>query len=194
MNHSICAGLALVSLCAFTGGCKKHVAAATPVTHAATPSAASFTPARTPDAPPKTAPARVASTTPSRMPDAATRARIQELLNRIQDAHFDYNKHNLRPDAEAALQKDAQTLGEIIRQYPDFRLVVEGYCDERGSEEFNLALGDARARQAKDYLAVLGVPSNQLNIVSYGKDRPICTEDTEACWQMNRRAHIAQAQ
>jgi len=128
------------------------------------------------------------------MPYAAARARIEELLHRIQDAHFDYNKHTLRPDAEAALRKDAQTLAEIIRQYPDFKLTVEGHCDERGSEEYNLALGDARATQARDYLATLGLPGNQLRTVSYGKEKPACMEHDEACWQMNRRAHITQAQ
>jgi peptidoglycan-associated lipoprotein len=127
------------------------------------------------------------------MPDAATRARIQDLLNRIQDAYFDYDKHTIRPDAETALRTDAQALGDIIRQYPDFRLTVEGYCDERGSEEYNLALGDARAKQAKEYLAGLGVPGNQLNVISYGKDKPVCDDHDEACWQRNRRAHITQA-
>ena len=128
------------------------------------------------------------------MPDAATRARIQDLLNRIQDAYFDYDKHTIRADAQAALNSDAQTLGDIIRQYPDFHLTVEGYCDERGSEEYNLALGDARAKQAKEYLASMGVPGNQLNVISYGKDRPVCMDQTEGCWQKNRRAHITQAQ
>jgi peptidoglycan-associated lipoprotein len=128
------------------------------------------------------------------MPDPTTRARIQELLDRIQDAHFDYDKHNLRPDAEAALQSDAKTLTEIIKQYPDFKLTIEGHADERGSEEYNLALGNERAQQAKQYLTQLGLPPAQLNIVSYGKEKPICNEQTEACWQMNRRAHITQAQ
>jgi peptidoglycan-associated lipoprotein len=128
------------------------------------------------------------------MPDAATRARIQDLLNRIQDAYFDYDKHAIRPDAENALKTDAQTLSDIIRQYPDFKLTVEGHCDERGSEEYNLALGDARAKQAKEYLATLGLPGDQLNIISYGKDRPACADHDEACWQKNRRAHISQAQ
>jgi peptidoglycan-associated lipoprotein len=128
------------------------------------------------------------------MPDAATRARIQDLLNRIQDAYFDYDKHTIRPDAENALKTDAQTLADIIRQYPDFKLTVEGHCDERGSEEYNLALGDARAKQAKEYLATLGLPGDQLNIISYGKDRPACADHDEACWQKNRRAHISQAQ
>ena len=67
-----------------------------------------------------------------------------------------------------------------------------GHCDERGSEEYNLALGDARSKQAKQYLAGLGLPDNQLREVSYGKDRPVCTEHDEACWQKNRRAHITQ--
>ena len=128
------------------------------------------------------------------MPDAATRARIQDLLNRIQDAYFDYDKHILRPDAETALKTDAQTLAVIIKQYPEYKLTVEGHCDERGSEEYNLALGDARAKQAQQYLAGLGLPGEQLRIVSYGKDRPICSDHDEACWQKNRRAHITQEQ
>ncbi len=128
------------------------------------------------------------------LPDAATRARIQDLLNRIQDAYFDYNKHTLRPDAEAALKMDAQTLADIIKQYPDFKLTVEGFADERGSDEYNLALGDARAKQTKEYLSNLGLPGNQLAAISYGKDKPVCTEHDEDCWQKNRRTHITQAQ
>ncbi len=132
--------------------------------------------------------------TASNMPDQATRNRIQELLNRIQDAYFDYNKHNIRPDAQAALAADAKTLGEILKQYPDYKLTVQGYCDERGSEEYNLALGEKRADQAKEYLASLGVPGDQLKTVSYGKEKQICSEHDEACWQKNRRAHITQQQ
>jgi peptidoglycan-associated lipoprotein len=128
------------------------------------------------------------------MPDEATRARIQDLLNRIQDVYFDYDKNNLRQDALVALKSDAHTLADIIRQYPNFKLTVEGYCDERGSEEYNLALGDERAKRAEEYLVTLGLPENQLKTVSYGKERPVCTEHDEACWQRNRRAHITQAQ
>ncbi|HUE04493.1 MAG TPA: OmpA family protein, partial [Bryobacteraceae bacterium] len=89
---------------------------------------------------------------------------------------------------------DAKTLGEILSQYPDYKLTVQGYCDERGSEEYNLALGDKRAVQAKDYLAELGVPASQLLTVSFGKEKQICSEHDEACWQKNRRAHITQEQ
>jgi peptidoglycan-associated lipoprotein len=193
MSKQILTALALIALCAFTGACKKKVAVVTPPAPAAPAVRESVTPTQ-PAAEPAARPAEVASTPPSRMPDAATKARIQELLDRIQDAHFDYNKHTLRPDAEETLRKDAQTLAEIIRQYPDFKLTVEGHCDERGSDEYNMALGDARAKQAKEYLAVLGLPANQLLTVSYGKERPECTEHDEACWQRNRRAHITQAQ
>jgi len=159
---------------------------ATPSTRAAT---ASSRPAQTPASNYQSA----RNTTP-RTPDAATRAQIQELLNRIQDAYFDYDKHDLRTDAQTALKSDAQTLAEIIKQYPDFKLTIEGHCDERGSEEYNMALGDARSKQAKEYLATLGLPSNQLQEVSLGKDKPICTEHDEACWQKNRRAHLTQEQ
>jgi len=128
------------------------------------------------------------------MPDAATRARIQDLLDRIQDAYFDYDKHDIRPDAQKTLSEDAHTLAEILKDYPDYKLTVEGHCDERGSEEYNMALGDARAKQAKEFLVSLGIPGSQLKTVSYGKDKPVCTDQNEDCWQKNRRAHITQEQ
>jgi peptidoglycan-associated lipoprotein len=186
-----CAALTALSL-TFSGCAKKVAAKAPPPPPPArtTPTVAS-NPAPTRN---YSQPAQAASTTPPRMPDAATRARIQDLLNRIQDAYFDYNQHVLRPDAEAALKMDAQTLADIIKQYPDFKLTVEGYADERGSDEYNLALGDARAKQTKEYLSNLGLPGNQLAVMSYGKDKPVCTEHDEECWQKNRRTHITQAQ
>ncbi|HZS54355.1 MAG TPA: OmpA family protein [Bryobacteraceae bacterium] len=127
-------------------------------------------------------------------PNAITKARIQELIDRMQDAYFDYDQHILRTDSEAALQADAKELTEILRQYPTYKLSVEGYCDERGSDEYNIALGDARARKAKEFLVSLGVPAAQLRTVSYGKERQVCNEHDEACWQRNRRAHITQDQ
>jgi peptidoglycan-associated lipoprotein len=193
MNSRFLAALAVTVLCGAFSACKKNVAAAPPPppykgSAEAPASARSVTPQ------PSTRNQVATDTQRSRMPDAATRASIQELLNRIQDAYFDYDKHTLRPDAEAALKRDAQTLSDLIRQYPDFKLTVEGHCDARGSEEYNLALGDARAKQAKEYLATLGLPENQLQLISYGKDRPVCNDQDEACWQKNRRAHVTQAQ
>ncbi len=189
------AGTAAAAMVLFGIGCKRKVAEAPkPGPTPAPVTAARSTPTQRSTTPPASRPAQSASTAPSRMPDAATRARIQDLLNRIQDAYFDYDKHTLRPDAEAALKKDSDTLAEIIRQYPDYKLTVEGHCDERGSDEYNLALGDARAKQAKEYLATLGLPANQLQTISYGKDKPICSDHDEQCWQRNRRAHLTQAQ
>jgi peptidoglycan-associated lipoprotein len=128
--------------------------------------------------------------TAPRYPNAATRARIEELLARIEDAYFDYNQHTLRPDAINALQADSTELRDILKDFPDYKLTIQGHCDERGSAEYNLALGDARAKAAKDYLVQVGVTGDQLSIISYGKDRPVCQEHDEACWQKNRRIHI----
>jgi peptidoglycan-associated lipoprotein len=126
----------------------------------------------------------------SRMPDAQTRARIDTLLGRIEDAYFDYNQHTLRPDAITALQSDSSELRDILKDYPAYKLTVEGYCDERGSAEYNMALGQERADSAKAYLVQVGIPTGQLSTVSYGKEKPICDEHDEACWQKNRRIHI----
>ena len=135
-------------------------------------------------------PTQTATAPAPRYPNAATRARIDELLARIEDAYFDYNKHTLRPDAITALQADSTELRDILKDFPDYKLTIEGNCDERGSAEYNLALGDARAKAAKDYLVQVGIPDDQLSIISYGKDRPVCQEHDEACWQKNRRIHI----
>jgi len=195
MTSRFLACAALTALCIPFVACKKNVAAKPPQTPA--PVATTAPQSRSNSSASRSSaasPYQSASNNPSRMPDAATRARIQDLLNRIQDAYFDYDKHTIRPDAQAALKTDAQTLGDIIRQYPSFKLTVEGYCDERGSEEYNMALGDARAKQAKDFLASMGVPGDQLNVISFGKDKPVCSDHDEDCWQKNRRAHITQAQ
>jgi peptidoglycan-associated lipoprotein len=155
---------------------------------------AAVTPERTTPEPTRTPEAARESPAVSRMPDAATKAQIQDLLDRIQDAYFDYNKHDIRPDAQKTLVDDSHTLAEILKQYPDYKLTVEGFCDERGSDEYNMALGDARAKQAKEYLVGLGVPSSQLKTMSFGKEKPVCTDHDESCWQKNRRAHITQEQ
>jgi peptidoglycan-associated lipoprotein len=193
MKLQLFSGAALVALCLGFGGCAKKVVAKAPL--APRQESAANTTAPAAETRPATESTRPdsRSTTASRMPDPATRQKIQELLDRIQDVYFDYDKKTLRPDALAALKTDSQALSDIIRQYPDFRLVVEGYCDERGSSEYNLALGEARAAQAEEYLVTLGLPANQLKTVSYGKERPVCTDETESCWQKNRRAHITQS-
>jgi peptidoglycan-associated lipoprotein len=107
----------------------------------------------------------------------------------VRDAYFDYDKANIRPDAQQALQKTA----EFLKKYPEARVVVEGHCDERGSTEYNLALGDRRAAAVKEYLINLGIPAANINTVSYGKEKPFCMESSEACWQQNRRGHFIPA-
>ncbi|MGP8245535.1 MAG: OmpA family protein [Bryobacteraceae bacterium] len=149
------------------------------------------TPAPTPQSTPAPATPRAATAAPApRIPNAETRARIDELLAKIEDAYFDYDKHTLRPDAITALQADSKELRDIIVQYPDYKLTIEGHADERGSEEYNMALGEARAESARTYLASVGIPQDQLSLVSYGKDRPFCMDHNESCWQKNRCIHI----
>jgi len=115
-----------------------------------------------------------------------------EMLSReSQDAFFDYDKYDLREDARQALQRNAELLKRIFAADPGFSVTIEGHCDERGSAEYNLGLGDRRASSAKDFLAQLGVPADRLTTISYGKERPQCTDPDEACYQKNRRAHLA---
>jgi peptidoglycan-associated lipoprotein len=118
-----------------------------------------------------------------------------ELLSReAQDAYFDYDKSDLRDDARQALTRDADLLRQIFQTDPNFKVVVEGNCDERGSAEYNLGLGDRRASAAKDFLVQLGVPADRINTISYGKEKPVCTDASEDCYQKNRHDHLAPAQ
>ena len=110
------------------------------------------------------------------------------------DVLFDYDKSDIRDDARQILTRDADALKRIFAADPSFSVVLEGHCDERGSAEYNLGLGDRRATAAKDFLVQLGVPAEKVRSISYGKDRPACTDATEACYQRNRRAHLAPAQ
>ncbi len=112
---------------------------------------------------------------------------IEEMFTReVQDAFFDYDKADIRADARQALSKTA----DFLRSYPQVAIVIEGHCDERGSTEYNVALGDRRSDSAKDFLVAQGVAGDRIQTVSYGKERPFCTEGNESCWQQNRRAHF----
>jgi peptidoglycan-associated lipoprotein len=134
--------------------------------------------------PPPPPPARV-------RPEATLEARIQSDLR---DALFDYDSNNIRADARVALTGDADALRKIFADFPNATILVEGHCDERGSAEYNLGLGDRRSTAARDFLVQLGVPAGKLKTISYGKERPVCTEGTESCWQANRRAHFSVGQ
>jgi len=189
-RRTVIAAASVGLLALFTAACSKKTAAAPPPPPPqVAPPAAAARPAATPaPVPARPAPAPVAQA--PRMPNAATRARIDELLAKIEDAYFDYDRATLRPDAVKALEADSTELRDILKDYPDYKLTIEGHCDERGSAEYNMALGDKRAESAKDYLVQVGIPAAQLNLVSYGKQRPVCDEHDEACWQRNRRIHI----
>jgi peptidoglycan-associated lipoprotein len=112
------------------------------------------------------------------------------LASEVQDAYFDFDKSDIREDARATLTRNADALKRIFQEFPDATVVIEGHCDERGSAEYNMGLGDRRATAAKEFLVQLGVPADKLKTISYGKERPQCTESNEECWQKNRRVHF----
>ena len=113
---------------------------------------------------------------------------IDELFRQnVQDIHFDFDKAEVKPDQVSILQGNATWL----KSNPNVRFTIEGNCDERGSEEYNLGLGDRRANATKEFLISQGVAANRIMTVSYGEERPVCREQTEGCWEMNRRAHFS---
>ncbi len=122
------------------------------------------------------APAAAAGT-PSMSAEEAFRANMRDIF-------FDYDKYNVRNDAENTLSRDAA----FLSSHPGLKIVIGGYCDERGSDEYNLALGQNRAAYTEKALIADGVEANRIRIVSYGKEKPFCTQDSESCWQQNRRA------
>ena len=157
------------------------------------------TAAPAPPAPPKSsgapaAPSRPVAQTPrSTTMTPAERATLNERLARLEDALFDYDRATIRSDATAALRDDVGVIRDILTNYPSQKLVIEGHADERGSAEYNMALGDKRARAAEEFLTTMGIPPVQLTVISYGKERPVCTDQSEQCYQKNRRAHMTAA-
>ncbi len=134
--------------------------------------------------------ARITVATPPPPPPPPPAESIEDLFRKnVQDAFFDFDKSDVRSDAREALTKT----GQFLRSYSQVRVTIEGHCDERGSTEYNLALGDKRAQAAKQFLISLGVPAERMDTVSYGKERPFCTTHDEDCWQQNRRAHFVMA-
>jgi peptidoglycan-associated lipoprotein len=105
----------------------------------------------------------------------------------VQDVFFDYDSYELRPDASASVAQAASYLAA----HPNIKVVIGGYCDDRGSAEYNLALGENRANAARTALTSAGVAASRLRVISYGKEKQFCTEENEACWQQNRRAQFS---
>ena len=104
----------------------------------------------------------------------------------IKDVYFDYDKSDVRGDQQGSLQADAQ----FLSQHSNINIVIEGHCDSRGSTEYNLALGDQRASSVKNALVAAGISASRIKTISYGKEKPFCSEENEACWQQNRRGHF----
>ena len=134
--------------------------------------------------------ANVTVNAPPPPPPQPAQPTLDELfLKEVRDAYFDYDKADLRTDTRAALSKTA----DFLKSYPQLKVTIEGHCDERGSTEYNLGLGDRRASAAKQFLVSLGVSADRLSTVSYGKEKPFCMESNESCWQQNRRGHFVKA-
>ena len=130
---------------------------------------------------------RVTVSAPPPPPPPAEAEDIAKIFLRdVKDAYFDYNKADIREDARTALGQTA----DFFKAHPEVKATIEGHCDERGSTEYNIALGQRRADAVKSYLVQLGVSADRLNTVSYGKEKPFCTEHDETCWQSNRRGHF----
>jgi peptidoglycan-associated lipoprotein len=120
-------------------------------------------------------------------PPPTTSVTDQDLFSQsVKDVYFDYDKADIRGDQQTSVQADAQ----FLSQHSNISFTIEGHCDERGSTEYNLALGDQRASAVKNALTAAGVNASRIKTISYGKEKPFCTESNEACWQQNRRGHF----
>ena len=104
----------------------------------------------------------------------------------LRPAFFDFDRSDLREDARTTLASDS----DLLKRYPSFQFLIEGHCDERGTEAYNLALGERRAAAAREYLASMGVDASRMKTLSYGKEKPFCSQESETCWQSNRRDHL----
>jgi len=175
--------LLIAGLAVGAAGCHKKVPPAAP---AQPPPAA--TPAPPPPPAPPAAPAPAPAPTKLTEEEAFARKSLDELNaeHPLEDVFFDLDRSEIRQDAHAPLQKDAEWLGK----WKSTRITIEGHCDSRGSSEYNLALGSRRADAVKAYLANLGVTADRMTVISKGKEQPFCQEANESCWQQNRRGHF----
>jgi peptidoglycan-associated lipoprotein len=120
-------------------------------------------------------------------PPAAPTVTDEDLFSQnIKDVYFDYDKADVRGDQQSSVQADVA----FLNQHANINITIEGHCDERGSTDYNLALGDQRASAVKNALTAGGVSASRIKTISYGKEKPFCTESNEACWQQNRRGHL----
>ena len=177
-------GLSLV-LAVAAAGCHKKVPPAAPAPPPPPPPTAPVTP---PPPPPPPAPAPAPPPRSLTEEEIFARKSVDQLNAEkpLDDVFFDLDKSDIRDDGRSALQRNA----DWLRKWSNTQITVEGHCDSRGSSEYNLGLGSRRANAVKDYLASLGVPASRVTIVSKGKEQPFCNEESESCWQQNRRGHF----
>jgi peptidoglycan-associated lipoprotein len=181
-----CAALALLLPMALLAGCAKRpatTAASAPAPTAAQP--VTSAPARQTDA---AKPAPAPSAPGNAVAPATARPAPSEFVAvaEVRDIHFDFDKDDVRPHDAEILGANAQWL----KAHPDYLVLVEGHCDERGTNEYNMALGDRRAKSTMSFLVGQGVEARRMSVISYGEERPSCTQKDETCWSRNRRAHF----
>jgi peptidoglycan-associated lipoprotein len=136
--------------------------------------------------------ARVTVIEPPPPPQASAPEPSEDALfaQSVKDIYFDYDRYDLRAEDQAVVDADAA----FFKAHPSIRFTIEGHCDERGSTDYNLALGDNRANAARSALIRAGVAADQIRVISYGKEKPFCSESSESCWQQNRRDHFVYGQ
>ena len=192
MNRKWMIWIAVPVLLTFVYGCPKKKPATKPAdldvetTSVPAPPAAASQPQdiqQQPAAPP------VTDTTESNPLESSDLQVVNEELRRrgfSPDIYFDYDESTLSDDTRDKLSRNA----DLLKGAPQFTITIEGHADERGTNEYNLALGERRANAVKDYLTSLGVAADRLRTISYGEERPVCTQNEESCWSQNRRAHM----
>jgi peptidoglycan-associated lipoprotein len=183
MNRRPLAWIAVLALTVLVGACAKK----TPPPQPDLSSSTVTTPTQpATDIEPKPRPA-VADKVPDPLSGDITAANDHAYkAGLLGDVYFDFDRADLTEQSRARLARNA----EFLRSHPEFQLSLEGHCDERGTNEYNLALGERRAAAAKDYMVSLGVAAARLRTISYGEERPQCTTSDEGCWSLNRRAHF----
>ena len=167
-------------------GCAKR-SATTAATSAPAPAPRAAAPATAAPAPAAPAPGPSAAPAPATAAPT-TRPSPKEFTESaaLKDVFFEFDKYDIRPEDTKTLDANAAWL----KSNADNLVLIEGHCDERGTNEYNLGLGERRAKSAMNYLVSQGVQANRITIISYGKERPVCNEQNESCWSMNRRAHF----
>jgi peptidoglycan-associated lipoprotein len=187
----------LVVLAAVGSGCAKRPATTQAAAPAPTGTASTMAPSSsqpggssTPSGPSTAQPGGGATATPTPAPAPASTARPAvkgfEAVPELQDVYFDFDKYDIRPADTRILDANAAWL----KSNPSHLVLIEGHADERGTNEYNLALGERRAKSTMNYLVSQGVQANRITIISYGEERPTCTEKSEGCWAKNRRSHF----